>query len=67
MKMVNIMNYKVYLYAIFLFVSIFALSGINFEKFMKKGKVIEIRFLIMVLSFALSYMLTNFVWDFLNF
>ena len=60
------MNYKVYLYAIFLFTSIFALSGINFEKFMKKNKVLEARLLIMILSFALSYMLTNFIWDFLN-
>ncbi len=61
------MNYKIYLYAIFLFLSIFTLSGINFEKIMKKNKVIEARLLIMVLSFALSYMLTNFVYDFLNF
>ena len=61
------MNYKIYLYAIFLFLSIFTLSGVNFEKIMKKNKVIEARLLIMVLSFALSYMLTNFVYDFLNF
>lgn len=60
------MNYKVYLYAIFLFVSIFALSGINFEKFMKRNKVLEARLLIFILSFALSYMLTNFICDFLN-
>ena len=66
MKMVNIMNYKVYLYAIFLFVSIFILSGVNFEKLMKRNKVIEARLLIMALSFAMSYLLTNFVWDFLN-
>ena len=66
MKMVNIMNYKVYLYAIFLFLSIFILSGVNFEKFMKRGKVLEARLLIMVLSVALSYLLTNFVYDFLN-
>ena len=66
MKMENIMNYKVYLYAIFLFVSIFALSGINFEKFMKRNKILEARLLIFILSFALSYMLTNFICDFLN-
>ncbi len=60
------MNYKVYLYAICLFASIFALSGINFEKFMKRNKILEARLLIMILSFALSYLLTNFIWDFLN-
>ena len=64
--MVNIMNYKIYLYAIFLFMSIYMLSGINFEKFMRKNKVIEARLLIMTLGFIFSYLLTNFVIDFLN-
>ena len=64
--MVNIMNYKMYLYAIFLFLSIFALSGINFNSIMKKNKVVEAKLLFMCLSIALSYLLTNFVIDFLN-
>ena len=60
------MNYKMYVYAIFTFLSIFMLSGINFEKFMRKNKVLEAKLLILSLSFALSYLLTNFVLDFLN-
>ena len=60
------MNYKMYLYAIFLFLSIFALSGINFNSIMKKNKAVEAKLLIMCLSIALSYLLTNFVVDFLN-
>lgn len=66
MRMVNIMNYKIYLYALFLFLSIYVLSGINFEKIMKKDKVIEARILFMSLAISLSYLITNFVWDFLN-
>ena len=60
------MNYKMYLYAIFLFLSIFVLSGINFNNIMRKNKVVEAKLLIMCLSIALSYLLTNFVIDFLN-
>jgi len=60
------MNYKIYLYAIFIFLSIFILSGVNFEKIMKKNKEIEARLLVMCLSCALSYLLTNFVVDFLQ-
>lgn len=60
------MNYKVFLYAIFLFVSIFIFSGLNLEALMKKNKIIEMRLLIITLSIALSYLLTNFVCDFLN-
>ena len=63
MKMVNIMNYKIYLYAICLFFSIYVLSGVNFEKFMRKNKVMEARFLVLALSMALSYLLCNFVTD----
>ncbi len=60
------MYYKKYLYAIFLFLSIFALSGVNFNAIMKKDKVIEARLLVMILSCSLSYLLTNFVVDFLR-
>lgn len=60
------MNYKIYLYAIFLFLSIYIFSGVNFEKIMKKDKVIEARLLVMSLSASLSYLLTNFVLDFLS-
>jgi uncharacterized integral membrane protein (TIGR02327 family) len=66
MKMGNIMNYKIYLYAIFLFLSIFVLSGINFNSIMKKDKAVEARLLVMILACSLSYLLTNFVVDFLN-
>ena len=66
MKMVNIMNYKVYLYCLTTFLSVFMLSGVNFEKFMRKNRVLEAKFLILSLSFALSYLLTNFIYDFIN-
>ena len=60
------MDYKIYLYAVFVFLSIFIFSGVNFEKIMKKNKVIETKLLVMCLSIALSYLLTNFVYGFLN-
>lgn len=60
------MNYKICLYALFIFLSIFIFSGVNFEKIMKKDKVIEARLLVMCLSFSMGYILTNLVLDFLN-
>ena len=60
------MNYKIYLYALFIFLSIFIFSGVNFERIMKKDKVIEARLLVMCLSFSMGYILTNLVLDFLN-
>lgn len=60
------MNYKIYLYVFFTFLSIFALSGVNFEKIMRTNKVIEAKILVMISAFSLSYLLTNFMVDFLK-
>ena len=60
------MNYKVYLYVIFTMLSAFALSGINFDKFIKKNKALEARIIVMLLSFIMGYLVTNFIADFLE-
>lgn len=61
------MNYKIYLYVFFVLLSAFSLSGINYEKFIKKNKIIETKILVMILSFISGYLLTNFIVDFLEF
>lgn len=60
------MNYKAIIYCLFVFLSIYALSAINFDKFMKKNKPIEARLIVLILSFASSYLLTNFIVDFIS-
>ncbi len=60
------MNYKAYIYIVTLLISIFALSGVNFDGFIKTNKAIEARILVMLLSFATSYLVTNFITDFIN-
>ena len=60
------MDYKVILYIIFSFISAYALSTVNFNGIIKKGKVIETRVLTILLSLALGYLLTNFVIEFVN-
>ncbi len=60
------MNYKTILYTLNLLISIFALSGVNFDKFMKKNKPVEARVIIFILSFASSYLITNFIIDFIS-
>lgn len=60
------MNYKAIIYCLFVFLSIYALSGLNFDKFMKKNKPIEARLIVLILSFASSYLLTNFIVDFIS-
>lgn len=59
------MDYKIYLYFICTLLSVFALSGVNFDKIMKKNKIWEARVLVLVLSLALGYILTNFITTFI--
>lgn len=62
----KIMLVKLILYIFFTFVSAFGLSGVNFNGIIKSGKTLEAKVIVMVLSFSLGYLLTNFVLDFLN-
>ncbi len=60
------MGIDIYLYVFFTLLAVFIFNGVNWEKFMKSGKVIEARLLVLTLSFALGYLLTNFVLAFIN-
>ena len=60
------MNYKAYIYVISVLMSAYALSGINYDGFIKKNKALEARVLVILLSLALGYLVTNFITDFLN-
>ena len=60
------MNYKAYIYVISVLLSAYALSGINYDGFIKKNRALEARVLVVLLSLALGYLITNFITDFLN-
>ncbi len=60
------MNIKVFLYVIFIFLSAYTLTGINFDKIIKTNKVVEARLLVIILSFIMGYLLTNCITDFLE-
>lgn len=60
------MNYKAYLYVITVLLSAYALSGVNFDNFIKKNKALEARILVIITSLIMGYLLTNFIADFFN-
>lgn len=55
------MNYKVYIYAFMVLVSVFALSGINFNELFKKNKYFEARVFVVLLILSLSYLASQFI------
>ena len=60
------MSIKIYLYIITTMLSAYSLTGLNFDKFWKSKKNIEARVFIIILSLSMSYLLTNFIVDFLT-
>ena len=60
------MNYKAYIYIITLMISMYALSGVNFDGWIKTNKEIEARILAVLMGIAMSYFATNFITDFIQ-
>ena len=60
------MNAKVFIYVITTLLSAFTLTGINFNKFWKNNKTLEAKIFIILLSLIMSYLVTNFIVDFLS-
>ena len=61
------MNIKIYIYILTTILSIYTLTGINFSKFWRKDKTKEARLFVILLSLIMSYLLTNFIVDFLSY
>lgn len=60
------MYYKVLLYTFNIMISIYALSAVKFDNFLKPNKAWESRILYILTGFILGYLFTNFVVDFLE-
>jgi len=56
---------KALLYVLFTMLSAYILSNINYKNFFKKNKIWEAKIFVILLSFIMSYLLTNFVTDFI--
>lgn len=55
---------KVFVYIISICLSMYGLSCLHFEQWIKKGKVREFYVLYIVLSVALGYLFASFILDF---
>ncbi|NMA50789.1 MAG: DUF1146 domain-containing protein [Mollicutes bacterium] len=55
------MNYKIYIYFLVLIVTIFSLTGINFNGFFKKNHIIEAKIFVMLIAFAISFLVSEFI------
>lgn len=58
--------YKILIYTFCVLLSVFVLSGINFNNFFKKNHILEAKFFIIIISFIMGYLLGSFIIEFLS-
>lgn len=58
---------KALIYVLVTIITIWALSGINFEKMLKKNKIYEARVLYLLVCMSISYLVVNFLYDFFTY
>lgn len=58
--------YKTIIYILSILMSIFIVSGINFNNFFKKNHIWEARMFIVVISFIIGYLFGSFIIEFLS-
>ena len=60
------MNYKMLVYAAFVLLSIYGVSGLNLNSLFKSGKKYEAWIFVIMLSVAIGYLCASFIIDFLE-
>ena len=55
---------KIIIYIIVFFVTLFALDSVNINAIFKKNRVLGARVIYLLLSICISYLVSNFIFDF---
>jgi uncharacterized integral membrane protein (TIGR02327 family) len=58
------MSIKLLLYILLIPTNIWIVSSLNIDKYFKKGRTTQIKLFYLFLSFVLSYLVVNFLYDF---
>ena len=57
---------KLVIYAIVFIITLFSMEGLNINSLFKQGKILQARIIYMLIAISISYMVTNFIYDFIN-
>ena len=58
------MSLKFYLYFLIVPLTMWTIVSLNLEKYFKKGRINQIKTFYLLITFALSYLVVNFLYDF---
>lgn len=57
---------KLCLYCLFFLIIVYIMDSVDMNKIFKKNKVIQARVFYIMLVFSMTYLVTNFVYDFIG-
>lgn len=58
------MKAKAFLYVSIFIIVIYSMDGLNINRIFKQGRVLQARLFYMMIALSLTYLVTNFIWDF---
>ena len=56
---------KVTLYVLTLIIAIWAMEGLDLNRFFKQSRIYQARLIYLMLAMCISYLVTNFMYDFI--
>ena len=56
---------KVILYVIIFPLTIWAMEGLDLNRFFKQGRIYQARMIYLLIAMCISYLVTNFIYDFI--
>ena len=57
---------KIIIYSIVFIITIWAMEGLDLNKLFKQSRVLQARILYLFIAISISYLVTNFIYDFIN-
>ena len=57
---------KLTVYFIVFIITLWAINGLNLNSLFKQGRVLQARILYLSFAMSISYLVTNFIYDFMN-
>jgi len=57
---------KLIVYSIMFVITLWAMEGLNINSLFKQGKIFQARIIYLLIAISISYLVTNFIYDFIN-
>ena len=57
---------KVVIYSIVFIITIWSMEGLDLNKLFKQSRVLQARILYLFFAISISYLVSNFIYDFIN-